>query len=495
MGSSNSVAKASPQGQGGRSSHAANNSDQWKAVCTSPDYCKVGNSVVPFDSYADIGRETKSSPDVMAQGLPVYRVGDLHHGVKADAGRHIVCGTSLGSGYVQFLSGHDNVKVNGLPVVRHGSLCRVNCDASGFGGAPGQVVTPEKTTAGASSSSQGNAKPNAQLQALLDKAADGRSVWEKTGDFFSGAWDSTKRLASASYDSPGNAGAGFFKGIGNLLSDMWNLGTLGSKYAAPLGFPNQATIASYLEGAALTAYQAGDVVQANNLASRASEMMSSGYVGDLFPLANDAQKGGSILSAVVPVGAAAKGLATTAKAVRGANAAGAGADAARAADGAADLVKGAEGADVASDTAKASGGGLGVHVQPMKSSKFTAVEFKGRRIYKNSHDIDPGKPGYVDPSVDKTVRAKLEQGWTNKDLMEHGLAPIGPDGKQINLHHLIGKEPGPMIELTASTHQRYYKPLHGLIEDGDSFRNTPSLKYQYKKFRGEWWKQRSLDFQ
>ncbi|HDR9058237.1 TPA: HNH/ENDO VII family nuclease [Burkholderia vietnamiensis] len=57
----------------------------------------------------------------------------------------------------------------------------------------------------------------------------------------------------------------------------------------------------------------------------------------------------------------------------------------------------------------------------------------------------------------------IGNGATNGDLMKAGYAPFGPDGNQVNLHHVLGDEPGPMVELSASTHQKYYKQLHGLL--------------------------------
>ncbi|ORF62631.1 hypothetical protein B5801_01690 [Gilliamella apicola] len=36
--------------------------------------------------------------------------------------------------------------------------------------------------------------------------------------------------------------------------------------------------------------------------------------------------------------------------------------------------------------------------------------------------------------------------------------------------------------------------IHGLIENGGSFRNTSALDRQYNKFRKEYWKLRALDF-
>ena len=74
--------------------------------------------------------------------------------------------------------------------------------------------------------------------------------------------------------------------------------------------------------------------------------------------------------------------------------------------------------------------------------------------------------------------------------MREGYAPIGKDGRPINLHHLLGDEPGPMTEILGSTHQKYQRQLHGLIEDGNSFRNTPGLESQYNAFRERYWKWR-----
>ena len=90
------------------SQHIGNDTDWW-AVCVLPDYCVVGGCIVPFDSLALIDNQVLSSPDVEAQGVPVYRVGDLHQGILADAGAGIISGTSLGAGFVKFLSGQWNV--------------------------------------------------------------------------------------------------------------------------------------------------------------------------------------------------------------------------------------------------------------------------------------------------------------------------------------------------------------------------------------------------
>jgi len=132
-----------------------------------------------------------------------------------------------------------------------------------------------------------------------------------------------------------------------------------------------------------------------------------------------------------------------------------------------------------------------------KSAKYRPEEVLGRRVYKNSTDIVPGAPSTpLDSSISPSIRKKVEEdGWTNLDLMRNGNAPIGPDGKQMNLHHVIGQEAGPMVELTSSTHKKYHKPLHGLIEDGNSFRNDKKLELQYERFRKAYWKERAKDFE
>jgi hypothetical protein len=340
--------------------HVAHETEMWRAVCITPDFCRVGNSVIPFNSFALIGEESRSSPNVNALGTPVYRVGDLHHGVLADAGSHVVAGTSLGSGYVKFLTGQENVRANGLAMVRHGSLCRVNCNSAGEGGALGMVRAMETEASLQASEIEGgalgeigiagydaegnpvyelapievtatplNAPVNENLAALLAERADTRGILEKAGNWVSGAWEGTKRLAGAVKADPGEAAWGVAKGVGNMFSsDLVNLGVFATKKGTPVGQLMEA-YADNLNRQALSAYDAGDAAQANRLASQAAEIKDSGYVPDLFALKNDAQKGGAILSVLAPVGTAVKVLGGAAKMTKGVKGAEAVADAAK----------------------------------------------------------------------------------------------------------------------------------------------------------------------
>jgi filamentous hemagglutinin len=49
---------------------------------------------------------------------------------------------------------------------------------------------------------------------------------------------------------------------------------------------------------------------------------------------------------------------------------------------------------------------------------------------------------------------------TNLQRMQEGLAPIGPDGRPINLHHMLQTQSGPIAEVTATMHQQYSRILH-----------------------------------
>jgi hypothetical protein len=128
------------------------------------------------------------------------------------------------------------------------------------------------------------------------------------------------------------------------------------------------------------------------------------------------------------------------------------------------------------------------HVQNTRNGPVT------RTVYKNTVNFDGGVPPLVDASVEASVAARLKNGYTNKRLIEEGAAPIGSDGKQINLHHLLGKEPGPMIELTTTRHELYGTRLHDMIENGSGVHHSNKVNEAYKRFKRSYWKARANDF-
>ncbi|HEY2495011.1 MAG TPA: HNH/ENDO VII family nuclease [Paenibacillus sp.] len=81
-----------------------------------------------------------------------------------------------------------------------------------------------------------------------------------------------------------------------------------------------------------------------------------------------------------------------------------------------------------------------------------------------------------------------------RNLISKGKSPyVVKDGveSKVELHHLIQKDQGDMVEIAESTHDKYRSQLHGLVEDGNSFRNDPLLEKQYNNLRRNYWKMRA----
>ena len=104
-----------------------------------------------------------------------------------------------------------------------------------------------------------------------------------------------------------------------------------------------------------------------------------------------------------------------------------------------------------------------------------------RRVYQ-LNDIDPNR---IDPKT----------GQTNLELMKQGKSPYTNGGMKVELHHTIQSEPGPVVEIPSGTHQQYTNMLHGLVQDGESFRNDPNLEKQYDNFRDQYWKEQAKEFE
>ena len=138
-------------------------------------------------------------------------------------------------------------------------------------------------------------------------------------------------------------------------------------------------------------------------------------------------------------------------------------------------------------------GGFGHTKGSRTTPRFTRVQYEGtvrvngeirdvsRRVYQRN-DIDFE---YVNP----------ETGLSNLDLMRAGRPPIGNDGLPVQLHHVLQKESGPMVEIRETTHEEYARTLHGLGVSGTSFRKDPILYKQYTNFRRQYWKWRARQYE
>lgn len=105
------------------------------------------------------------------------------------------------------------------------------------------------------------------------------------------------------------------------------------------------------------------------------------------------------------------------------------------------------------------------------------IEINGNKVYQRNDLFDPG---YVDP----------KSGKTNIELMQGGRAPIGADGKSVNLHHMLQSQDGPIVEVT----QSFHKENHGTIHINDNSIPSGINRSEFNKWRSDYWKQRADDF-
>ena len=130
-------------------------------------------------------------------------------------------------------------------------------------------------------------------------------------------------------------------------------------------------------------------------------------------------------------------------------------------------------------------GGFGRTKGAQASKYFKAVQFEGTvTVFGEERDVS--RRVYQRNDIDFDYRDPVS-GKTNLELMKAGRAPFGNDGKPIELHHVIQKESGAVVEIRETTHKEYYRVLHGLVGKGGSFRNDPVLDRQFSNFRKQYW--------
>ncbi|WP_255435860.1 HNH/ENDO VII family nuclease [Salinispora sp. H7-4] len=83
-------------------------------------------------------------------------------------------------------------------------------------------------------------------------------------------------------------------------------------------------------------------------------------------------------------------------------------------------------------------------------------------------------------------------GRTNLKRMQQGLAPMGPDGKPMVLHHMLQTQDGPLAELTQSMHQGWFRELH--INVGTNIPSGIDRK-AFAVWKTAYWKGRAAGFQ
>lgn len=117
---------------------------------------------------------------------------------------------------------------------------------------------------------------------------------------------------------------------------------------------------------------------------------------------------------------------------------------------------------------------------PVESSgrKFwtNKVEHNGTKVYQRNDIIDPNR-------VDKMGRTNIER-------MEQGLAPLGSDGKSVNLHHMTQTNDSAIAEVT----QRFHQQNKGIIHINPNTIPSGIDRNIFNSWRKSYWKNRVNDF-
>ncbi len=120
--------------------------------------------------------------------------------------------------------------------------------------------------------------------------------------------------------------------------------------------------------------------------------------------------------------------------------------------------------------------GGGDRVNSEKKFWTDSITFQGNKVFQRNDLIDP-------KLVDGRGRSNIER-------MQKGLAPIGPDGKPLNLHHMTQRQSGAIAEMTQSFHQQNSKIIHINPNSIPSGIN----RSEFNKWRYNYWKMRANDF-
>ncbi len=104
----------------------------------------------------------------------------------------------------------------------------------------------------------------------------------------------------------------------------------------------------------------------------------------------------------------------------------------------------------------------------------TKARVAGRQVVKRNQTFDPN--------------ARDALGRTNTQRMREGFAPIGKDGRPVELHHMGQKNDGLIVEITSTQHRANSADLH-------RYRNKSEIDRQrFNEWKKEYWKKRAEDF-
>jgi roadblock/LC7 domain-containing protein len=111
------------------------------------------------------------------------------------------------------------------------------------------------------------------------------------------------------------------------------------------------------------------------------------------------------------------------------------------------------------------------------------IQFDGNKVYQRNDLFDPQQVSSW------KVKGKTVTG-TNIERMASGRAPIGTDGKSVNLHHMTQKQDGPIAEVTQSFHKENSAVIHINPKTIPSGINRAA----FDKWKNQYWQQRAKNY-
>lgn len=121
-----------------------------------------------------------------------------------------------------------------------------------------------------------------------------------------------------------------------------------------------------------------------------------------------------------------------------------------------------------------------IFAQQRKFWSKDPIEFNGNRVYQRDDLFDPNL------ITSWRERGKVVTG-TNIERMATGRAPIGLDGKSVNLHHMTQTQSGAIAEMTQTFHQTNSKVIHINPNTMPSGIDRP----MFDKWKDSYWQQRA----
>ncbi len=107
--------------------HIADAEVEFVVVNVTPDFCRVGKSVVAFDISQNLKpEEANYAKSVFARSERVLMIDSIVDHVKGNAGRGLASGVSLGAGHSKVLQGSGTVIVESRLAARHNDLVEMN---------------------------------------------------------------------------------------------------------------------------------------------------------------------------------------------------------------------------------------------------------------------------------------------------------------------------------------------------------------------------------